>query len=210
MGCRSTIPVLVSTDHRRFNFEGVRRMMERDAENQQKNEPSPANTVPSCAEPSPNIEKSPPVENAERRMPEHDSMVTVRLSEPPSLSVNTDLPPNTLPFRRSIWGHECTPTSATAPVAETIMEEETMSEVEIEIKTPADPPKNMLQESNGITTVDEEEKEKEKEQTDDDDPMDESDTEEVNWDQLQKTEDEQVKDQDDNVCTLPVPSIFIV
>ena len=40
------------------------------------------------------------------------------------------------------------------------------------------------------------------------DPMDESDTEEVDWDQLQKTEDEQVKDQDDNVgSTL---SIFIL
>jgi hypothetical protein len=31
------------------------------------------------------------------------------------------------------------------------------------------------------------------------DAMDGSDTEEVNWEQLQKTEDEQVKDPDDNV-----------
>ncbi|KAI1143057.1 rab-GTPase-TBC domain-containing protein [Hypoxylon sp. FL0543] len=138
-------------------------------------------------------------------MPEHDSMVTVRLSEPPSLSVNTDLPPNTLPFRKSIWGHECTPTSATAPsatgAAGTVgavpaKEEEVATEgnveVETDVKAPADPPKTLLQELQATTpTIPEE-------PTVDDDPMDESDTEEVDWDQLQKTEDEQVKDQDDN------------
>ncbi|KAI0843212.1 rab-GTPase-TBC domain-containing protein [Hypoxylon sp. FL0890] len=130
-------------------------------------------------------------------MPEHDSMVTVRLSEPPSLSVNTDLPPNTLPFRKSIWGHECTPTSATAPPATSTAvgpakEEVTMEgKVEVEIKTPADPPKTLREELQATTPTIPEEPTV-------DDPMDESDTEEVNWDQLQKTEDEQVKDQDDN------------
>ncbi|KAI1394062.1 rab-GTPase-TBC domain-containing protein [Hypoxylon trugodes] len=135
-------------------------------------------------------------------MPEHDSMVTVRLSEPPSLLVNTDLPPNILPFRRSIWGHECTPTSATAPP----LKEEEVVRVEVEVKTPADPPKNMLQElrdtstiptsiTTPTTTIQEEDEHA-------DDPMDESDTEEVNWDQLQKTEDEEVKDQDDNSTAL--------
>ncbi|KAI6093518.1 rab-GTPase-TBC domain-containing protein [Hypoxylon rubiginosum] len=138
-------------------------------------------------------------------MPEHDSMVTVRLSEPPSLSVNTDLPPNTLPFRRSIWGHECTPTSATAPVPPTKEEEvatddkaEPEMEVEAELKSPAstEPAQNLLEELQD-TTIKEERIE-----GDGDDSMDESDTEEVNWDQLQKTEDEQVKDQDDNSTAL--------
>ncbi|KAI0135996.1 rab-GTPase-TBC domain-containing protein [Hypoxylon sp. NC0597] len=137
-------------------------------------------------------------------MPEHDSMVTVRLSEPPSLSVNTDLPANALPFRKSVWGHECTPTSATAPTAISaagmvvLKEEEVAMEekVEVEIKTSSDPPKTLLQELRNTTTTIPEE------QTDDNDPMDESDTEEVNWDQLQKTEDEQVKDQDDNSTAL--------
>ncbi|OTA69041.1 hypothetical protein K449DRAFT_406521 [Hypoxylon sp. EC38] len=131
-------------------------------------------------------------------------MVTVRLSEPPSLSVNTDLPANALPFRKSIWGHECTPTSATAPTAisaagtvpskeeEVAMEEK----VEVETKTSSDPPKTLLQEVRNTTTTIPEE------QTEDNDPMDESDTEEVNWDQLQKTEDEQVKNQDDNSTAL--------
>lgn len=175
--------------------------MERDPENQRQNESSPINSVPTWTEA--NTIKS-PVEKDERRMPEHDSMVTVRLSEPPSLSVNTDLPANALPFRKSVWGHECTPTSATAPTAISaagtvvLKEEEVAMEekVEVEIKTSSDPPKTLLQELRNTTTTIPEE------QTDDNDPMDESDTEEVNWDQLQKTEDEQVKDQDDNSTAL--------
>ncbi|KAI1098042.1 rab-GTPase-TBC domain-containing protein [Jackrogersella minutella] len=137
-------------------------------------------------------------------MPEHDSMVTVRLSEPPSLSVNTDLPPNTLPFRKSIWGHECTPMSATAPTVTGVglgKEEEvtTGEKVEGEMKTPSDSPKNLLQELQNTTTTSEGEEEQ---GSDENDPMDESDTEEPDWDQLQKTEDEQVKDQDDNSTAL--------
>lgn len=191
-------------------------MMERDLEIQKKDEVSPANTDTSdpVGEES-NAMKSPvkSVEKEEKRMPEHDSMVTVRLSEPPSLSVNTDFPPNALPFRKSIWGHECTPTSATAPISTPPIEEEvTMEgnivETEIELKTPADPPKNLLQELQSKNSTSQEEEKKPTPTPDDIDPMDESDTEEVDWDQLQKTEDEQVKDQDDNVgSTL---SIFIL
>ncbi|KAI1766248.1 rab-GTPase-TBC domain-containing protein [Hypoxylon sp. FL1150] len=146
-------------------------------------------------------------------MPEHDSMVTVRLSEPPSLLVNTDLPPNTLPFRRSIWGHECTPTSATAPVPPTKEDEvatatdrvepEAEVELEVELKSPAstEPSKNSLGELEDTTTNNEKRTDGDGD-GDGDDSMDESDTEEVNWDQLQKTEDEQVKDQDDNSTAL--------
>ncbi|KAI1209887.1 rab-GTPase-TBC domain-containing protein [Annulohypoxylon truncatum] len=185
--------------------------MERDPEIQKKNEGSPVSTDPTWAES--NAMKSPVEKDDkdERRIPEHDSMVTVRLSEPPSLSVNTDLPPNTLPFRKSIWGHECTPTSATAPSATpTIEEEVTMEEkiveTEIELKTPSDTPqtKILLQELGDTTSTSPGSpgSSGEEKQSDDVDPMDESDTEEVDWDQLQKTEDEQVKDQDDNSTAL--------
>ncbi|KAL7628943.1 hypothetical protein AAE478_000460 [Parahypoxylon ruwenzoriense] len=202
--------------------------MERDPDSQQKNEISPAKTEPTRTD-EPNTPKSPAEKDEEngRRMFEHDSMVTVRLSEPPSLLVNTDLPP--LPFRKSIWGHECTPTSATsAPLKEEeeeeeeeenekekekeggkeekeeaskIKVEEAAAEKKVESKTPADTPKALLLEkprntSINTTTIQEE-------RVDGDDLMDdESDTEEVNWDQLQKTEDEQVKDQDDNSTAL--------
>ncbi|KAI1381793.1 rab-GTPase-TBC domain-containing protein [Hypoxylon crocopeplum] len=172
--------------------------MERDPENQQKNESSTVNAISTWTES--NVSKS-PIEKDERRMPEHDSMVTVRLSEPPSLSVNTDLPPNALPSRKSIWGHECTPTSATVPTVAPVKEKEATTErkveaeVEGELKTSADPPNNPLPDLQDTTT-------NEEEQIDDNELMDESDTEEVNWDQLQKTEDEEVKDQDDNSTAL--------
>ncbi|KAI5866659.1 rab-GTPase-TBC domain-containing protein [Durotheca rogersii] len=136
-------------------------------------------------------------------------MVTVRLSEPPTLVVNTDLPPNILPSRKSIWGHECTPTSAAAtPLKgttkteegradeereETIAkkeieaEDETSTEDGVELNAPADTRRTL--ERVGVAN-------------DDDDLTDESDAEEVDWDQLQKKEDEQVKDQDDNSTAL--------
>ncbi|KAI2468897.1 rab-GTPase-TBC domain-containing protein [Annulohypoxylon bovei var. microspora] len=131
-------------------------------------------------------------------------MVTVRLSEPPSLSVNTDFPPNALPLRKSIWGHECTPTSATTPSATPAIEEEVTTcmdekvDMEVESKTPADAPKTLLEELQDTNTASREEEK----ETDGIDPMDESDTEEVDWDQLQKKEDEQVKDQDDSSTAL--------
>lgn len=173
-------------------------MMEGNSENQQKNESSPVDTAPSLADSSALKSPKSPVEKEERRMPEHDSMVTVRLSEPPSLSVNTDLPLNPLPFRKSIWGHECTPTSATAPSVPPVMEVEEgdMEDVQVhDLKSPTSP-KSPLKDIQATTTI-QEEKEIE------DDLMEDSDTEEVNWDQLQKTEDEEVKDQDDNVCCMP-------
>ncbi|KAI1478456.1 rab-GTPase-TBC domain-containing protein [Daldinia eschscholtzii] len=132
-------------------------------------------------------------------MPEHDSMVTVRLSEPPSLSVNTDLPLNPLPFRKSIWGHECTPTSATTPSVPPVMEVEEgdMDDVQVDLKSPTSPKSlsKELETTEATSTIQED-------KIIEDDPMDESDTEEVNWDQLQKTEDEEVKDQDDNSTAL--------
>lgn len=140
-----------------------------------------------------------PIED--RTFPGHDSMVTVRLSEPPSLSVNTDLPPNALPSRRSIFGPECTPTSATAvatpmkedvspageedcesPEANTESQSTLADELGDSISSPDDQSESPR---NSVSTVD-------------------SDTEdeEVNWEKLQQTEDEEVKDQDDNdnVC----------
>ena len=133
-----------------------------------------------------------PVED--RKFPGHDSMVTVRLSEPPSLSVNTDLPPNPLPSRRSIFGPECTPTSAVAtPARETesiIEEEECASPKTLNPKAPS----SLAEELRDSASSSDDQGQS----SPDDDDMDESDTEEVNWEKLQKTEDEEVRDQDDN------------
>ncbi|KAI3320045.1 hypothetical protein HD806DRAFT_525032 [Xylariaceae sp. AK1471] len=125
------------------------------------------------------------------RIPGHDSMVTVRLSEPPSLSVNTDLPAAVMPLRRSIFGPQCTPTSTT-----TFCEKEENAEVigdDVEPETDIETPtvvQDELDSSNGSAN--------QEEGTQGQDTMEDSDTEEVNWERLQKTENEQVKDPDDN------------
>ncbi|KAI0013091.1 rab-GTPase-TBC domain-containing protein [Xylariaceae sp. FL0662B] len=136
-------------------------------------------------------------------MPEHDSLVTVRLSEPPSLSVNTDIPVTIPLSRRSIWGHECqgTPTSATAPFAkEAGKEEEVTTDDKAGLKTVLDRPQSSphLQQLPDTRLCDVPEEQTGELAEDNDSMDDESDTEEVNWDELQKTEDEEVKDQDDN------------
>ncbi|KAI1130514.1 rab-GTPase-TBC domain-containing protein [Nemania abortiva] len=125
------------------------------------------------------------------KMPGHDSMVTVRLSEPPSLSVTTDLPPPSIPSRKSIFGPEYTPTSATTLCEneEKAEERRAEGEPETDIATPTtvhDELKNNIEPTNqGGGPQDE-------------DTAEESDTEEVDWERLQKTENEQVKDPDDN------------
>ncbi|KAJ8125686.1 hypothetical protein O1611_g7951 [Lasiodiplodia mahajangana] len=158
--------------------------MDPTLEDSQRNESSPNADSPSTA----SIMTESPVDT---KLPGHDSMVTVRLSEPPSLSVTTDLPAASIPSRKSIFGPEYTPTSAT-----TLCENEKKAEgegsngePETDITTP--------------TTVHDELKSNIKSTSQsngpqDEDTAEESDTEEVNWERLQKTENEQVKDPDDN------------
>ncbi|KAH8167082.1 hypothetical protein CIB48_g1193 [Xylaria polymorpha] len=158
--------------------------MDPGLDDHRKDESSPNTDSPSTES---NIMKSP----VDTKIPGHDSMVTVRLSEPPSLSVNTDFSAATIPSRRSILGPEYTPTSAV-----TLCEDEdNMEQVgdgakpENDVETP--------------TTVHDElknntESEDRDERPQDDDESEESDTEEVDWERLQKTENEQVKDPDDN------------
>ncbi|KAJ8122959.1 hypothetical protein ONZ43_g977 [Nemania bipapillata] len=150
-------------------------------------------------EPSPNID-SPSTESTvtkfpiNTRMPGHDSMVTVRLSEPPSLSVTTDLPTPAIPSRKSISGPEYTPTSATTLYENEGKLEEVGSDgqSDIDIKTPT----TARDERDEVKSSPESTDQGDRPQ--DEDAMEESDTEEVNWERLQKTENEQVKDADDN------------
>ncbi|KAI0863691.1 rab-GTPase-TBC domain-containing protein [Xylaria cubensis] len=149
-----------------------------------KDESSPNTDSPSTES---NTMKSP----IDAKIPGHDSMVTVRLSEPPSLSVNTDLPAAAVPSRKSIFGPEYTPTSAV-----TLCEDDENAE---EVGDSAEPERDIEK----PTTVNDElknntESKNQEEIPEDEDIMEESDTEEVDWERLQKTENEQVKDPDDN------------
>jgi hypothetical protein len=132
--------------------------------------------------------------DVEKRAVEHDSLVTVRLSEPPSLSVNTSIPPNLLPSRKTLYGIDYTPTDVMAES----LEEEEQGEAGVEPETPASIDGTTLQE------------ELEQSAPNDDDVNEgdaeraegrrSSDSEAVDWEQLQQTEDMESKDQSsDNV-----------
>lgn len=106
---------------------------------------------------------------------QHDSMVTVRLSEPPVLTVDTKIArTSSIASAKAINGHG----SGFTPTTETVLEEDGAAQgqsLQDELNE-ADPNEDMS-------------------------PISED---EVNWEQLQKTEDQESKDQDsDNVSRLP-------
>ena len=158
---------------------------------------APPTTEPAAAKAVSVASPKSPLENESTIFAGHDSMVTVRLSEPPSLSVCTDLPPSTLPLRKSIFGPTYTPTGT---VAATIRENETASEEEVQqsdnesdsvgadsiedaAETAADDPTKMSESDEAVP---------------EDDDAEDSETE-VDWDKLQQTEDEEAQDGDDKV-----------
>lgn len=143
-----------------------------------------------------------PIET-EKRAVDHDSLVTVRLSEPPSLYINTAIPPSLLPSRKTVYGIEYTPTE----VMTKSVEEEPESDQEQEPDAPA---------LNQGTSLQEELKQLPSGGEDMEDEGAEgrtsSDSETVDWEQLQKTEDLESKDQgSDNVslvCSVTLSLIY--
>ena len=203
-------------------------------------EPSSAAPAPAPA-PAPEPTPVPASESTETRHIDHDSLVTVRLSEPPVLHVNTSLPMSILPSRRSLYGNEYTPTDA---MAEIVHEEEHDDESSEGFPTPTPASKlgKSLQDELGggeepeeeteeladekkeeIGQAEEQEKEErgagtEDESTEEDKtevgtPRNSSESEEVNWEQLQKSEDQESKVQDsDNVrlCFYSLPRFLFM
>lgn len=139
---------------------------------------------------------SPITAEVKKRLMDHDSLVTVRLSEPPSLHINTTIPPNPLPSRKTVYGIDYTPNDA---MAESLKEEE-KSDADKEDKEPETPVTTTglnLQEELGQLDTDSQEDE---EDTDKIEGRSSSDSDKVDWEGLQKTEDMESKDQDsDNV-----------
>ncbi|KAK7756855.1 hypothetical protein SLS62_001300 [Diatrype stigma] len=165
---------------------------------------NPSSQATPVASPTTNSTIRSPIE--ERKIPGHDSMVTVRLSEPPPLSVNTNLPSNALPSRRSIFGPECTPTTASTE-ATPVRESEPVAGLDGCVS----PRSN--EEAEGTSLADELGSSISSPDDQSDSPQDEScaadsdtEDEDVNWEKLQRTEDEEVKDQDDNDNDSPLQS----
>ncbi len=130
---------------------------------------------------------------------DHDSLVTVRLSEPPVLHVNTTLPPKTGQVSKSPYGNEYTPVDA---MAEVVQEEEDNNSETVQTPTSASEHGKTLQDELG-GDQEEEDEQAEEDETAIAELRNSSDSEVVNWDQLQKTEDQESKEQDsDNVSSI--------
>lgn len=126
----------------------------------------------------------------EKRPMDHernDSLVTVRLSEPPQpLVVDT----NVMPSSKSFFGTEYTPADA---MAETLREEEDTRSKRDSMASEA---------SGGFARNLQSELEAGNEEMADQDAQS-SDEEEVDWEQLQETEEKESKDQDSDMVSLP-------
>ncbi|KAK3319307.1 rab-GTPase-TBC domain-containing protein [Apodospora peruviana] len=141
---------------------------------------------------------SPVATDGRKRAMDHDSLVTVRLSEPRSLHVNTTVPSAALPSRKSIYGPDDTPTEDA--ITESGEDDEDRGSEDSEAGTPASEQGKSLQQE--LEQMDDEEDEEGEEDDADNSPTRSSArSEDVNWDQLQKTEDQESKDQDSDQST---------
>lgn len=142
-----------------------------------------------------------------KRNDEHDSLVTVRLSEPPKqLTLNTNVDTNgTNQNRRSLFSANLSASpispSPLSASSETKLDDEIMSPVTTTYGSKA----NLQEELDALQDNEDDSKTisgvEAAEESDDDD-------EEVNWEQLQKTEDAVVKDNDsEDVRFIPVSGL---
>jgi hypothetical protein len=143
--------------------------------------PRPTNSPPTTAE-------------ATSKGSEHDSLVTVRLSEPPLLHLNTALPPSTILTRKSpVPDHA--PTDAMTETLEEDEDDDSESEI-FEPETWASKRRpNLLQELGqaGSEHADEDGERRKRR-----DSSSSSGSENVDWDELQKKEDLASKGQGTN------------
>lgn len=145
----------------------------------------------------------------------HDSMVTVRLSEPPSLSVRTDLP--VWPSRRSLFGPEYTPTPTSAtslkrlsldkkakeePTVEAQEVEEDKNKETVNQSESKDENSKSLSEELEDAAGSDTSKENTTGSRKSDDYSEDEDDEEVDWEKLQKSEDEQAQKDDNSTAML--------
>ena len=166
---------------------------------------------------SPALSNSSPVAaDKEKRSFEHDSLVTVRLSEPPSLLINTAIPPNPLPSRKTLYGIDYAPTGTIAedseeePDATESEESESESDTQtlasdvglglsLQEKLDEEPAETSIQET-GVMDL---------QGSDGRTSEDSEDSEPVDWDTLQKKEDLESKEQDsDKVCAVPATTLW--
>jgi hypothetical protein len=126
---------------------------------------------------------------------EHDSLVTVRLSEPPSLHLNTAVPPSTIPTRKTpLPGQE-----PNNPLAETLGDDDDDDDSESEIFEPDTSASrrrpNLLQELGRASPANTDE---EGEGRKNRDSCSSSGSDRVDWEELQKKEELESRSQGSN------------
>jgi len=141
----------------------------------------------------------------------HDSLVTVRLSEPPDLHVNTNIEPIDLPSRESLCENDYTPSDAMTESAEEehdgVGRWQGEEETDVEIQSPTtglvDHPHSLHDELGEPDSPDDSDSIHSTLDDTDITQQDSNDTsgisqprtsEETNWDQLQEIEDQESKD----------------
>ncbi len=115
-------------------------------------------------------------------------MVTVRLSEPPALSINTNGLPHPMPLAKSVLAHEY---RLSHTMAETDQEEGDSSQAPPETPVVAEQGRTLQDELQGSDGPQDDGELPEPEPELATPASDRDGVEEVDWDQLQKTEDEQ-------------------
>ncbi|KAK3307521.1 rab-GTPase-TBC domain-containing protein [Chaetomium strumarium] len=154
--------------------------------------PASVDSTPSSSNGAPGRANSPPIVTETSSKPaEHDSLITVRLSEPPSLHLNTTVPPSTILARTSPMPGCCTPTTAMDATIEDDEDDDSSGSEIFEPETSASKRRpNLLQEL-GQAGAD---------STDDDrdggksrDSGDSAGWERIDWEGLQEKEDQESK-----------------
>lgn len=152
-------------------------------------------SVSSRREDAPGPTNSPPAATERNdKGSEHDSLVTVRLSEPPSLHLNTAVPPSTIPTRKTPLPGQ----NPNNPMAETLGDGDDDDDSESEIFEPdtsaARRRPNLLQELGRASPANTDEGEGRKSR----DSCSSSGSDRVDWDELQKKEELESRSQGSN------------
>lgn len=168
-------------------------------------------------------DSAPVVEEKAKRAVDHDSLVTVRLSEPSYLQISTHVSMNALPSRKSLYEDDYTPVGTKVELVKEEQDEEEGVEGQMDGEAQAQLP--VVVASDHTQSL-QDELEEEDETLDDTASMhstsdgtdmeledvDEDTTpdmdharssEETNWDQLQKIEEEESRDQASDNVSLP-------
>lgn len=151
-----------------------------------------AASSPTTSEPNRQRSSSQPSHGPTRKIAEHDSLVTVRLSEPPKpLTVNTNVSSNgTNSNRRSLFADALSPTPISpSPLSASSQTPSSDDELMSPVTTTHNSKTNLKDELEGAIDDDDS-----KTISAADGYTEESDDEEVDWEQLQKKEDAQSKD----------------